>query len=86
MEQLKPGARYVYEHVDGVTYAREQGAAPNTRFEIGRTFGKSKFDQELAHELLWKDIHRSAKTNPMLQKALESCIMIYYLGKENGIS
>ena len=84
MGTLTPGASYVYEHVNGVTYAREQGAPVNTRFEIGRTYERTKFDQELAREILWKDIHRTAEDNPSLQRALEQCIIIYNLIKENG--
>ena len=35
MGQLKPGERYIYERVDGTVYAREHGADPSTRQEIG---------------------------------------------------
>jgi hypothetical protein len=84
MGTLKPGATYVYEHVNGITYARESGAPVNSRFEIGRTYTRTKFDEELAREILWKDIHREATDNPVLQKALDHCIMLYYLSKENG--
>jgi tRNA nucleotidyltransferase (CCA-adding enzyme) len=35
MSQLKPGATYIYERANGVVYAREFGADPSTRFEIG---------------------------------------------------
>jgi hypothetical protein len=35
MGQLKPGATYIYERANGVVYAREFGAAPSDRFEIG---------------------------------------------------
>ena len=34
MGTLKPGVNYIYERVDGVVYAREFGAPPNTRFPI----------------------------------------------------
>jgi hypothetical protein len=84
MGTLKPGATYVYEHVGGITYARESGAPINSRVEIGRTIKRKQFDEELAREILWKDIHRSAEANPALQKALEHCIMLYHLGKKNG--
>ena len=84
MGTLKPGATYTYEHVDGITYAREHGAPSNTRFEIGRTYKRTKFDEELRRNLLWKDIHKVAETNEALQRALEKCIIIYNLIKENG--
>ncbi|NDG30980.1 hypothetical protein EB118_13035 [bacterium] len=35
MGTIKPGVNYIYERVDGVVYAREFGAPPNTRFPIG---------------------------------------------------
>ena len=35
MTQLKPGATYIYERANGVVYAREFGADPGDRFEIG---------------------------------------------------
>jgi hypothetical protein len=35
MGTLKPGVTYVYERVDGVVYAREFGAPPNTRRAVG---------------------------------------------------
>jgi hypothetical protein len=31
---------------------------------------------------LWGEIHREAKTNPTLQKALDRAIMIYKLSKD----
>lgn len=88
MGRLRPGASYVYEHADGVTYAREFGADPSTRFEIGRYFdprtsdGRSLYDH-IAESKLWGEIHREAKKNPALQKALDRVIMIYRLSKDN---
>lgn len=84
MGTLKPGASYTYEHVNGITYAREHGAPVNTRFEIGRTYERTEFDKQLGKELLWKDIHRTAEDHVTLQRALEQCIIIYNLIKENG--
>ena len=78
MGSLKPGVTYVYEKADGVTYAREFGSSD--RVEIGRDF-----DLQLQHELLWKDIHREAKTNSALQRALDNAIMIYRLSKDNPL-
>lgn len=78
MGSLKPGVTYIYEKADGVTYAREFGSSD--RVEIGRDF-----DLQLQHELLWKDIHREAKTNSALQRALDNAIMIYRLSKDNPL-
>lgn len=76
MSRLKPGATYIYENADGVIYAREINAAPDTRIEIGRTFGSNIQD-----DLLWNDIRKTAQTNTALQEALDRAIIIYKLSK-----
>jgi len=35
MGSLKPGATYIYERANGVTYAREAGADPSSRTPVG---------------------------------------------------
>jgi hypothetical protein len=35
MGNLKPGATYIYERNKGIVYARERGADPDTRIEMG---------------------------------------------------
>lgn len=96
MGQLKPGATYIYERADGVTYAREFGADPSERFPIGwdwrsdnpnfdpRTSDGRPLRDHLMDSKLWGDIRREAKTNPTLQEALERAILIYHLSKNNG--
>lgn len=79
MGRLKPGARYIYEHADGITYAREFGSSPNERFEIGRTLAR----QELDEQREWANIIQAAKTNPALQRAVNHAILIYRTIKEN---
>lgn len=84
MGSLTPGATYVYEKSAGVTYARESGSSPSTRKEIGRDYDSRTADGRALHDhlmesKLWGDIHRAAKSNPALQKALEQCIIIYHL-------
>jgi hypothetical protein len=94
MGQLKPGATYVYERDGNTVYAREAGADPSTRVEIGwdhdtheerrdhdiRVSMKKRHDS-LMEDKLWGDIRRTARTNPALQDALERAIMIYHLTK-----
>lgn len=89
MSRLKPGVTYIYEHVNGVTYAREQGAPPSTRFEIGRIHrdprtpdGRPLHDHIL-EDKLWGEIRRAARTNPALQDALDRAIIIYKLSHTN---
>ncbi len=87
MGNLKPGTNYIYERVNGVTYAREFGADPDTRIEVGwdydpRTSDGRPLNDHLLDIKLWGDIHRTAKTNITLQKALQQCIMIYTLTED----
>ena len=87
MGNLIPDATYIYEKVDGVTYAREFGADPSTRTAIGwdydpRTADGRPMHDHLMESKLWGEIRREAKTNTTLQAALDQCIMIYKLSKE----
>lgn len=80
MGTLKPGAKYIYEKADGITYAREFGAPQTDRFEIGRDY-----ERYLKDELrLWEDIVRAGRTNQSLQAALERAKIVYHLSKNNG--
>jgi len=91
MGQLKPGATYIYERADGVTYAREFGQEPSQRVPIGwehpidpRTSDGRPLRDHMKEDQLWGDIRREAKTNPTLQDALERAILIYHLSKKDG--
>ena len=86
MGQLTPGATYIYERDNGVVYAREQGADPETRKEIGwdydpRTNDGRPLRDHILDDKLWGEIRREARTNITLQKALDRAIMIYKLSK-----
>ncbi len=80
MGTLKPGAKYIYEKADGITYAREFGAPHNERFEIGRDYARFIKD-ELQ---LWEEIVRAGRTNLALREALEHAKIVYHLSKDNG--
>ena len=82
MAQLRPGVTYIYEHVDGITYARESGAPAGQRFEIGRTIQRQELDQELNDARLWGAIRRAARQDPELQQALDRAIILYRLKHE----
>ena len=84
MGNIKSGTKYIYEHADGITYAREFGAPHSERFEIGRTAEKQSLIDDLREQKLWGNIHRAAKSNPVLQEALERVIMIYHLSEQDG--
>jgi len=87
MGSLKPGATYVYERDKGTVYAREFGADPSTRKEIGWDYDPRTGDGRPLHDhimdsKMWGEIRREAKTNITLQKALDRVIMIYKLSKD----
>jgi hypothetical protein len=81
MSQLKPGATYIYEKADGVTYAREIGAHPGDRIAIGWDYDVKKKDEQAKRIILWEQIHQAAKNNTALQEAIERVIIIYELQK-----
>lgn len=92
MGSLKPGATYIYERNGDTVYAREQGADPSTRQEIGwdhtpdlRTGGQRALHEHMMESKMWGEIRRMAPTNPALQKALDRAIMIYRLSKDKPL-
>lgn len=87
MGNLKPGATYIYERDRGTVYARERGADPSTRIEMGweydpRTSDGRPLHDHIMDDQMWGNIRREAKTNMTLQKALDRVIMIYKLSKD----
>ena len=99
MGSLKPDTKYIYERANGVVYAREFGADPSTRFEVGyehdpinghridydsRTSDGRPLHDHMLENKLWGEIRRAARTNPTLQDALERAIIIYQLSKTDG--
>jgi hypothetical protein len=81
MGTLKPGATYVYEKANGITYAREFGADPSTRKEIGwdydpRTSDGRPLIDHLMDDKLWGEIRRASRTNTVLHEALERAKII----------
>jgi hypothetical protein len=87
MGNLKPGATYIYERDKGTVYARERGADPSTRIEMGweydpRTSDGRPLRDHIMDNKLWGEIRREARTNMTLQKAIDRVIMIYKLSKD----
>lgn len=79
MGTLKPGAVYIYERADGITYCRELGSDPSTRFAVGWDYndGDNYFNSKF-----WNDVLEEAETNPALQQAVDRVILLYKLSKE----
>ena len=80
MGQLTPGATYIYEKADGVTYAREFGKIERT--VIGIDVDAQASVDDIREKHLWDQILKAAKKNPALQDALERVIVVYELSKQ----
>ncbi len=81
MGNLKPGATYIYEQVDGIIYARE--SLSTERIEMGRTADrvtKDRLDWDL-----WKEIVEQSEFHPALQSELERVKIFYLLMKGNAV-
>lgn len=72
----------VYESPDGgeTVYARKSGESSRQLYSVSDT-AKEKITR-LKENQLWYNIRQAAKTNPVLQQALDQCIMIYKLSKD----
>lgn len=86
MGTLKPGATYVYERAEGITYAREFGADSASRIEIGRDYDARTADgrplvDHIRNTKMWGDIIRAAETNPGLKELLDQAKEFYLLSK-----
>jgi hypothetical protein len=92
MGSLKPGTTYIYERADGVTYAREFGDDPTTRFPIGwdytpknaETPGSTIFGVPVSEVAIYIEMMEAAKTNTSLQEALDRAKIVYHLGKKDN--
>ena len=79
----------MYEKANGITYAREFGADPSTRKEIGwdydpRTSDGRPLHDHIMDDKLWGEIRRASRTNRVLHEALERAKIIYHLSKDHG--
>jgi hypothetical protein len=91
MGSLKPGATYIYERNGEEIYAREFGEKERKligyKYEMEgksdpRTDDGRPLIEHIRESKLWGEIHREAKTNITLRKALDRAIMIYKLSKD----
>jgi hypothetical protein len=60
-----------------IGYKYEMEGKPDPRTNDGRPL-----HEHIRENKMWGEIHRMAKTNPTLQKALDRAIMIYKLSKD----
>lgn len=68
-----------YKHDDGseTVYIKESNKEPKA---AEQTRGSDLY-AEIQKQKLWGDIHRAAKTNPVLKRALDEVVLIYILSK-----
>lgn len=81
--RLEPGVKYIYERVNGVTYARKPGEPAHTRIEVGRDYnGPLILGMPATQVARLVDIAKAAEHNPALQDALDRAKVIYELINE----
>ena len=81
--RLEPGEKYIYERVNGVTYARKISDPLRTRIEIGRDYdGPLILGMPATQVAQLVDIAKAAEHNPALQDALDRAKVIYELIKQ----
>jgi hypothetical protein len=76
--------KYIYESPDkgGTIYRRKFGEIDRELHRVSDEVSK-KLD-EIREDKLWGEIRRAAKSNKVLQDALERAILIHQLSKEHG--
>ena len=91
MGTLTPGATYIYERNGEEIYAREAGQTERTMIGYQyenkvdpRTHDGRPLYEHIKEDRLWGEIRIEARTNKVLQDALERAILIYHLSKNNG--
>jgi hypothetical protein len=92
MGTLTPGVNYIYERNGDTVYAREFGADPSTRKEIGWDFDpnnpgrheRQEMLNALRDDQLWHKIRLEARDNITLQDALDRVVELYHLSKDDG--
>lgn len=86
MGNLKPGATYRYREEHGVVYAQDQASldeeAVGWEYDPRTEDGKPLIDH-IRDDKLWGAIRKAAKTNPLLQEALDRAKVIYELSKKD---
>jgi hypothetical protein len=84
MGKLRPGAKIIYESPDGGETVYGRYAGESERWMVGQSTKAKSLIEELREQKLWGEIHRAAKSNPLLQDTLDRAIMIYHLSKKDN--
>lgn len=83
MGSLKPNSKIIYESPDsgGTVYGRYAGT--NEKWVVGYSYDTQSTLDSIKEDKLWSEIRQDAKSNKLLQEALDRAIMIYHLSKNN---
>jgi hypothetical protein len=85
MGKLKPGATYIYERADGVVYARESGSLHREAIGWDADVNPEGEHQKMLKEShQWRDILIAARSNSVLQEAIDRVKILYELSKKDG--
>jgi hypothetical protein len=84
MGSLKPGANIIYESPDGGGTVYGRYAGTNERWVVGYSRDTQDRLESIKEEKLWGEIRRAAKSNQVLQDALDRVKIIYELSKDDG--
>jgi hypothetical protein len=76
--------KYIYESPDkgGTIYRRKFGETERDLYRVSDEVSDKL--AEIREDKLWGEIRRAAKSNKVLQDALERAILVYHLSKEHG--
>ncbi len=76
--------KYIYESPDhgGTIYRRKLGETDRELYHVSNEVSDKL--SAIKEDKLWGEIRRAAKSNKVLQDALERVILIYQLSKEHG--
>ena len=85
MSKLIPGEPLIYEHANGVVYARYRDP-PHNKIERwivgGDPNAVARAKGQLLHWGEWEDLQNLAKENTALKEQLDKTITLYYLIKD----
>lgn len=84
MGSLKPGANIIYESPDGGGTVYGRYAGTNERWIVGYSRDTQDLLESIKEDKLWGEIRRTAKSNQVLQDALDRVKIIYELSKDDG--
>jgi hypothetical protein len=84
MGNLKPGAKIIYESPDGGGTVYGRYAGTNERWIVGYSHDAQNKLDSIKEDKLWGEIRRAAKSNKVLQDALDRVKIVYELSKKHG--